>query len=222
LFRSIRDDPPATLSEGGLIRPGYHKELDELREIAQSGKTFIAALEAKERERTGINSLKVKFNRVFGYFIEVTRAHLDSVPSDYIRKQTLAGSERYVTPELKEYEEKVLGAEERIVELERELFLQVRERVASQAPRIRKVASILARLDVLLSFAEVSAKNRYIRPQLEESAELVIRNGRHPVLELERDEPFVPNDLVCNTSSDQMLILTGPNMGGKSTFLRQN
>ncbi|HLV00138.1 MAG TPA: DNA mismatch repair protein MutS [Acidobacteriota bacterium] len=222
LFRSIRDDPPATLSEGGLIRPGYHKELDELREIAQSGKSFIAALEAKERERTGINSLKVKFNRVFGYFIEVTRAHLDSVPSDYIRKQTLAGSERYVTPELKEYEEKVLGAEERIVELERELFLQVRERVASQAPRIRKVASILARLDVLLSFAEVSAKNRYIRPQLEESAELVIRNGRHPVLELERDEPFVPNDLVCNTSSDQMLILTGPNMGGKSTFLRQN
>lgn len=222
LQAALDEEAPSLWSDGGVIRSGYCAELDELRQISQSGKSFIAGLEKQERERTGIPSLKVRYNKVFGYFIEVTKTHLDSVPDDYIRKQTLVGSERYITPELKEYEEKVLGAEEKILELEKELFLELRRWVGQRAERIQEVAAVIARLDTLWSLAEVAHRNGYVRPQLEDSQELYIREGRHPVLELQQGEPFVPNDLFCNTESDQLLVLTGPNMGGKSTFLRQN
>ncbi|UCF36821.1 MAG: DNA mismatch repair protein MutS [Acidobacteriota bacterium] len=222
LDRSIADDPPVTLNEGRIMRSGYNAELDELREISRSGKSFIARLESQERDRTGIPSLKVKFNRVFGYFIEVSKTRLDAVPEDYIRKQTLASSERFITPELKEYEDKVLGAEERIIALERELFVAVRSAVADQAGRIQQVARVIATLDVLLAFAETAQRHRYVRPQLDESTILRIQGGRHPVLELQGNDPFVPNDLLTDADHEQMLILTGPNMGGKSTYLRQN
>lgn len=222
LEQSIAEDAPPVLSDGGLIRKGFNAELDELREIASSGKSFIARLEMQERRRTGIPSLKVKYNRVFGYFIEVTKTHLASVPADYHRKQTLVGAERFITPELKEYEDKVLGAEERIIELEKSLFVEIRRKVAAEAARVQQVARIIARLDALLALAEAARKYHYVRPQLNDSQELLIRNGRHPVVELQAREPFVPNDLFCNATTDQLLILTGPNMGGKSTFLRQN
>jgi DNA mismatch repair protein MutS len=222
LVAALSDDAPASTSEGRIIRSGYNQELDELRQIASSGKSTIARIETEERERTGISSLKVKYNRVFGYFIEVTKTHLKSVPEHYIRKQTLAGSERYITPELKEYEDKVLGAEERIVELEKELFLQLRRQIGGEAPRIRASAEIVSRLDVVAAFAELARKNRYVRPRLNDSLRLRITGGRHPVLELQGDDPFVPNDLECDADADQLLLLTGPNMGGKSTYLRQN
>jgi DNA mismatch repair protein MutS len=221
LLNSISEDAPVVLTEGRIIREGYDEKLDDLREISSSGKAYIAQIEIRERERTGIPSLKVKYNRVFGYFIEVTKTHLDSVPEDYIRKQTLASSERYINAELKEYEEKVLGAEERIIQLEKDLFLQVRSTVADQAARIQRVARIIACLDVLASFAEVARRNHYVRPQIDESLSLSVRSGRHPVLELQSSDPFVPNDLDCDANGDQMMILTGPNMGGKSTYLRQ-
>ena len=222
LEKAIDPEAPVTLHDGGVIRAGFHPELDRLKAISASGKGFIAALEAKERERTGISSLKVKYNRVFGYFIEVTRVNLAQVPEDYIRKQTLVNSERYITPELKGHEEKVLSAEERIVELELELFLEIRAQVGTEAARIQATASFLAHLDVLLSFAELAQAERYVRPQLDDSQELIIKAGRHPVLQRRTDQPFVPNDLHCNAGSNQLLILTGPNMGGKSTYLRQN
>jgi DNA mismatch repair protein MutS len=222
LDRAIASDCPVTLSDGGIIRNGFNAELDDLRRIAGSGKSYIAGLESQERQRTGIQSLKVRYNRVFGYFIEVTKSHLHAVPPHYQRRQTLVGAERFVTPELKEYEEKVLGAEERIQEIEREIFLEIRGQVAGQAGRIQRIAHFVARIDVLLALAEVARRGRYSRPTLNESTELLIRGGRHPVVELQGPEPFVPNDLYCNTTADQMLILTGPNMGGKSTFLRQN
>lgn len=219
---AVDPEAPVILTEGGLILPGFHPELDRLREIAGSGKAFLARLEAEERKATNISSLKVKYNRVFGYFIEVTKAHLASVPSHYERKQTLVGAERFVTPELKEWEEKVLGAEERIFELEKKLFLEVRRQVDGEAARIQQVARLIARLDVLASLAEAARKYHYVRPRLDESQELRIRNGRHPVVEFQSTEPFTPNDLSLNTTTDQLLILTGPNMGGKSTYLRQN
>ena len=222
LVAALSDDAPASTSEGRIIRTGYSQELDELRQIASSGKSTIARIETEERERTGIATLKVKYNRVFGYFIEVTKTHIKSVPEHYIRKQTLAGSERYITPELKEYEDKVLGAEERIVELEKELFLQVRRQIGEDAPRILASAAIVSRLDVVAAFAELARKNRYVRPRLNDSLRLQITGGRHPVLELQGDDPFVPNDLECDADADQLLLLTGPNMGGKSTYLRQN
>jgi len=221
LMRSIDDDAPVVLNEGKIIRKGFDKEVDQLREVSSSGKAYIARLEGREKQRTGIPSLKVKYNRVFGYFIEVTKTHLGAVPEDYIRKQTLAGSERYINEELKEYEEKVLGAEEQIVERERELFLKIRSQVGDKAKAIQKTARIVAYLDVLCSFAEVGRRNRYVRPEIDASVSLSIKAGRHPVLELQNSEPFVPNDLDCDAVGDQMLILTGPNMGGKSTYLRQ-
>ena len=219
---SIAEDPPVSLSGGGLIRKGFNQKLDNLREIATSGKSFLAQLEAKERERTGISSLKVKFNRVFGYFLEITRKHLDSVPADYVRKQTLVGCERFVTPKLKEYEEKVLTAEEQIIALEKELFLQVRNQVGIESVRIRQVAQIIAQVDTLAALAEAAKKYTYVRPHIDEGKDLEIQSGRHPMVEGHSSEPFTPNDLFCNNSSDQLLILTGPNMGGKSTYLRQN
>ena len=222
LARAIAEDPPAILNEGGLIRSGFHAELDELREITRSGKSFIARLETQERKTTTIPSLKVKYNKVFGYFIEVTKTHLDSVPPHYIRKQTLVGSERFITPELKEYEEKVLTAEEKICELEKSLFFEVRRQVGEEARRIQQTAHVIARIDVLLALAEAARKFHYLRPRLNHSLDLTLRGGRHPVVELRGSEPFVPNDLDCRVEGDQLLILTGPNMGGKSTYLRQN
>ena len=222
LSASIHPAPPISISEGRLIRDGHSSELDQLREISTSGKSYIARLEASERERSGISSLKIRYNKVFGYFIEVTRAHSDRVPEDYVRKQTLVNAERFITAELKDYEEKVLGAEEKIIALERSLFISVRSRVADQVQRLQVVSTRLGQLDVLQSFAHTAQARRYQRPMLDDSTELVIQGGRHPVLELQSSDPFVPNDLICNTTTDQLLILTGPNMGGKSTYLRQN
>lgn len=218
--KSIADDPPVTLNEGGLIRDGYHQELDELRRFRKEGKNYIASLEAKERKRTGLGSLKVKYNQVFGYFIEVSKSNLHLVPNDYIRKQTLSNAERFFTEELKQYEEKILTAEERIFKLEKELFAQIRQAVARETARIQTSAHVLAELDVLASFAELATKYNYVRPEINEGFEIVIRKGRHPVVE-HQSQPFIPNDLYVNTTTDQLLIITGPNMGGKSVYLRQ-
>ena len=217
---SIADDPPATLTDGGYIRAGYNQELDELRALSTSGKSFIAAIESRERGRTGISTLKVKFNNVFGYFIEVSKANIKSVPSDYERKQTLTNAERYTTPELKEYEAKVLGAEERISEMEQTLFAEIRQTVSIETKRVQAVAHALAVLDSLLSLAEVAARRNYCRPTLTEDDELYIRTGRHAVIEA-TGERFIPNDTYLNNSTDRLLIITGPNMGGKSVYLRQ-
>lgn len=222
LDRALVDDPPGVITEGGMIRPGYYAELDELRSVAEDGRSWIARIEAQERQRTGIASLKVRYNKVFGYFIEVTKANLAAVPPDYVRKQTLAGAERFITPELKEYEDKVLGAEERMVELEKDLFLDLRRRIAGESARLLAIARRVAEIDVLVSLAEVAHRNRYVRPLLDDSLRLKIRGGRHPVVELQSDEPFVPNDLECDADDAQLMVLTGPNMGGKSTYLRQN
>ena len=222
LDRALADDLPVSIREGGIFRPGYNPELDELRAIGRDGKRWIAALELQERERTGIGSLKVRFNRVFGYYIEVTRANLASVPPDYERKQTLANAERFTTPALREYEQKVLGAQEKIENLEYELFLALREEVAARSLRIRTTAEALAELDALASLAEAAARYGYARPEISTSDEIVIWEGRHPVIEQMRfDERFVPNDALLDCRSNRMLILTGPNMAGKSTYMRQ-
>jgi DNA mismatch repair protein MutS len=217
---AISDDPPASAADPGIIRAGYSQELDELRSIRHSGKGYIASLEARERQKTGISSLKVKFNQVFGYFIEVTNSNLSLVPPNYIRKQTLVNCERFVTEELQQYEEKVLGAEERIAALEKELFGQVRKAVGVQGARVQRTARLLGELDVYASLSEVAMKNNYVRPVMSAGDEIYIRDGRHPVVELQ-SHPFIPNDLYLNSTTDQLTILTGPNMGGKSTYLRQ-
>jgi DNA mismatch repair protein MutS len=217
---SISDSPPVSLSDPGIIRSGYSLELDELRDIRHSGKQYITSLEAKERETTGIQSLKVKFNNVFGYFIEVTKSNLPLVPGHYMRKQTLVNCERFVTEELQEYEEKVLGAEERIASLEKEIFIQLRKDIGVHGGRIQQTARLLAELDVYASLSETALKSDYERPELTEGDDLYIRRGRHPVVELESC-PFIPNDLYMNPESDRLILLTGPNMGGKSTYLRQ-
>lgn len=217
----IVDDPPATVTEGGIIRDGYHQELDELRSISREGKGWIAKLEAEERRRTGIPSLKVGYNQVFGYYIEVTRPNLPLVPEDYVRKQTLKGAERFITPKLKEYERKVLGAEERIKALEYELFLRLREELMAYCPRIQGLARRLSELDVLISLAQVAEENRYVRPSLTEEDRIEIKEGRHPVIEqMDLPEPFVPNDALLD-QQNRILIITGPNMAGKSTYIRQ-
>jgi DNA mismatch repair protein MutS len=218
--KSIADDPPATLTDGGYIREGYNAQLDELRGLATSSKSFIAGIESRERARTGISSLKVKFNNVFGYFIEVSKSNLKNVPADYERRQTLTNAERYTTPELKEYEAKVLGAEERISEIEQQIFAEIRQTVSIETKRVQAVAHALAMLDVLLALAEVAARRNYCRPVLTEDDEIYIRTGRHPVIEA-TGERFIPNDAYLNNSTDRLLIITGPNMGGKSVYLRQ-
>jgi DNA mismatch repair protein MutS len=219
--RAILDEPAFLLTEGGIIKDGYDPGLDELRAISRSGKSFIAMLEKRERERTGIASLKVRYNRVFGYFIEVTKSHLDKVPADYQRKQTLVSSERFLTPELKEYEEKVLHAEERIGEIEERLFADVRRRTAAETRRLQAVAAAVAEIDTLAGLAELASRRNYRRPVLDDGEAIRIRDGRHPVIEIANIEPFIPNDVDLDRTSDQILIITGPNMGGKSTFLRQ-
>ncbi len=218
---SIMDEPAFLLTDGGIIKEGYSSELDDLRKISHSGKSFISGLEKKERERTGISSLKIRYNRVFGYYIDVTKPNLSQVPEDYIRKQTLLNSERYITPELKEYEEKVLNAEERIGEIEHKLFLEVREKISRESPRLQKIASRIAILDVLVSLAEGASQRNYCRPKLHDGNSIQICAGRHPVIEKTTEDPFIPNDTFLNREKDQILIITGPNMGGKSTYLRQ-
>jgi len=220
--RGIIESPPFSLREGGIIATGYNDELDELRAISSEGKGFIARLEAQERARTGISTLKIRYNRVFGYSIEVTKSNLAAVPADYIRRQTLANAERYVTSELKNYEEKVLGAEERICTLEFTLFQEIRELVAAQAERIARTADGLAILDVLLSLASIAGERSYCKPLVDESDVIDIRDGRHPVIEaMKLGERFVPNDTLLDAESNQLLMITGPNMAGKSTYMRQ-
>ncbi|MBS3818486.1 DNA mismatch repair protein MutS [bacterium] len=219
--RSIVDEPPFLLTEGGIIKEGYNKKLDELKEISRSGKTFIAGLEKKEREKTGISSIKIRYNKIFGYYIEVTKPNLHLVPSDYMRKQTLANSERFITPELKEYEEKVLNAEERIRGLEHELFMDLRKKISEETTRLQKIASSIARLDVLSSLAELASYMSYNRPRVDDEEKINIVEGRHPVIEVAIEEAFIPNDTYLDRENDQILVVTGPNMGGKSTYLRQ-
>lgn len=219
---ALVDNPPQRMTEGGIFRDGYHPELDELRFIAQHGKELIATLEAKERERTGIKNLRIGYNQVFGYYIEVTKANLHLVPKDYIRKQTLTDVERFVTPELKQLESKVLGAEERIGQLEYQLFVELRQEVARRSWELLETARAVAELDVLSALAEVAAKNHYTRPILDDGDQIFIKEGRHPVIELvQKDKPFVPNDCLLDNRENQLLIITGPNAAGKSTFLRQ-
>lgn len=218
----IVENPPFVLRDGGIIADGYDSELDELRRISREGKSFIASLEAQEKARTGIGSLKIRYNRVFGYYIEVTKSNLGGIPDDYMRKQTLANAERFITPALKEYEEKVVGAEERIAELEFALFQDIRQKVAAEGERVARTADRLASVDVLLSLAELAHERNYCRPEMVESDILHLVEGRHPVIEaLTLGERFVPNDLLMDNSENQLLIITGPNMAGKSTFMRQ-
>ncbi len=221
--KAIVDDPPLAVSEGGLIRRGYNADLDHLREISFSGKDWIAQLQKTERERTAIPSLKVNFNKVFGYYIEITKPHLAKVPDDYIRKQTLVNAERFITPELKEYEEQVLNAEEKIVELEYQLFDEVRQLVSKEVRAIQENASLIGELDCLLNFAQIALDNNYTKPVIGTSEKIIIKDSRHPVVEklLPPGESFVPNDIYLNNETDQILIITGPNMAGKSTYLRQ-
>ncbi|HET6977602.1 MAG TPA: DNA mismatch repair protein MutS [Pyrinomonadaceae bacterium] len=219
--RAINDDPPIKLSDGDTIREGYSAELDELRSTSRNAKQIIATLEATERTRSGINNLRIRFNGVFGYYIEVSKANATRVPAEYERRQTLANAERFTTPELRDWEKKVLGAEERIVQLETELFTEVCRQIAAETKRIQMTARALAALDVLASSAETAARRRYTRPALHDGDELEIVQGRHPVIEAFIDEPFVPNNTYLNNSTDRLLIITGPNMGGKSTVLRQ-
>ncbi len=220
--RTLVDEPPARMQDGGTIRPGFHAELDELVELASEGKGAIARMERAERERTGINSLKVRFNKVFGYFIEVTRPNLPMVPEDYIRKQTLANAERFYTPELKDFEAKVLGAEDRRVALEAELFRELREEIAGHGRALAALAGRLAALDVLAALAEVAVRHDYVRPTLDDGEVIHLEASRHPVIERMRlDERFVPNDLHLDTAEAALVILTGPNMAGKSTIMRQ-
>jgi DNA mismatch repair protein MutS len=218
---SISDDPPVKVADGGAIREGYNAELDELRSVSTNAKQIIASMEASERTRSGIGNLRIRFNGVFGYFIEVSQANASRVPADYERRQTLANAERFTTPELREIEKKVLGAEERIIQLETELFTDVCRQIAAETRRIQMTARALAALDALASSAETSARNRYVRPLMHDGDELEIIQGRHPVIEAFSDDPFVPNSIYLNNSTDRLLIITGPNMGGKSTVLRQ-
>jgi DNA mismatch repair protein MutS len=222
LSRGIAEEPPALLRDGGVIRDGYHEELDRLRSLRKDGHGFLASLEARERARTGIGSLKVRYNKVFGYYLEVSRANLPSVPSDYERKQTLVGAERFITPELKSYEEQVVTAQERIDRLETELLEEIRGRVVREAVRIKSTAVAVADVDLLRGLAEAASAYGYTRPALRADGVLRIRGGRHPVVErLGSDQRFVPNDTEMDPESRQILIITGPNMGGKSTYLRQ-
>ena len=224
LERAIADEPPALATEPGMIRSGYHGELDELRDLSQHSKQIIAAMEERERKRTGIASLKIRFNQIFGYYMEISKPNLHLAPADYERKQTLVNAERFTSPELKEYERKILAADERILEIERQLFVEIRSSIAAQAARLRRTAAAVAQLDVLTSFSKLAADRGYTRPEFNATGELLIVGGRHPVIEellRQRGERFVPNDLCFDPARQQLLLITGPNMGGKSTYLRQ-
>jgi DNA mismatch repair protein MutS len=224
LERGIADEPPALATTPGMIRSGFDGELDELRNLSQHSKQIIAAMEERERKRTGINSLKIRFNSIFGYYIELSKVNLHAAPAEYERKQTLVNAERFTSPELKEYERKILAADERIAEIESRLFVELRSGVARHAARLRVTAGAVAQLDVLTSFAKLTAERAYVRPEFNVAGELLIVEGRHPVIEellRQRGERFVPNDLYLESQRQQLLLITGPNMGGKSTYLRQ-
>jgi DNA mismatch repair protein MutS len=221
ISRALADEPPATLGDGGAIRAGWNETLDELRALRDGAQDYIARLQVRERDRTGITSLKVGFNKVFGYYLEITNTHRARVPADYERKQTLANAERYVTPELKDWEERALDAEERALTLEAELFAALRRDVAAQLPRLQRTAAAIATLDVLLSFAQLAERRDYVRPVIGDGSHLAITAGRHPVVEtMMPREKFIPNDVTLDDSA-RIIILTGPNMAGKSTLLRQ-
>jgi DNA mismatch repair protein MutS len=230
--RGIADDPPAVVSDPGVIRRGFNAELDELHDITKQGRQMIASMEERERKRTGIGSLKIRYNQIFGFYIEISKPNLHLAPADYERKQTLVNAERFTSPELKEHERKVLSAEERVLEIERRLYGEIREAIAREAGRLRRVAAGIAQLDVLVNFARIAASRNYARPEFSETTLakkgkrglLMIAGGRHPVIEKlleERGERFVPNDLYLDDESQFLLLITGPNMGGKSTYLRQ-
>ena len=218
---SIADEPPLNSADGGTIREGFNIELDELRNISTSAKQIIAGFEEREKQRTGIHNLKIRFNNVFGYFIEISKGNLTRVPADYERRQTLTNAERFTTPELKEWETKVLGAEEKIKELESEIFRQIRLEVQKETKNLQSTARALATLDALACLSEVAARRNYIAPTLHDGDAIEIIAGRHPIVETFNPDSFVPNDLLLNNSTDRLLIITGPNMGGKSTILRQ-
>ena len=221
--KALVESPPLTLQEGGLIRPGFNSELDELRAIAENGKDWLVQYQEKEREITGIPKLKISYNRVFGYYLEVTNVHKDKVPERYIRKQTLVNAERYITPELKEWEEKILGAEDKINQIEYKIFQEVRERVTGYTAIIQKNSRLVAEIDCLNSFAMVAYENNYVRPIIGNHERLEIKNGRHPVVEknLAPGNDFISNDTMMDLEKEQIWLITGPNMAGKSTFLRQ-
>jgi DNA mismatch repair protein MutS len=224
ILNAIAEEPPANLADGGTIRSGYHAGLDELRDLSRNSRQYIAQIELRERARTGIQSLKVRFNNVFGYYIEISKANLQHAPSDYERKQTLVNAERFTTPELKELESKVLDAEDKLLTLEREIFQELRLFAAEHATRIRQTAAAIAELDVTCALAQVAAENRYVRPSFTDSGEIRIVAGRHPVIEKLAEKEalrFIPNDLYFDSEAQFIAVITGPNMGGKSTYLRQ-
>ena len=220
--RSIVEEPPIAIREGGIIKEGFHEEIDRLKHAKTEGKTWLAELEAKEREKTGIKNLKIKYNKIFGYYLEVTNSYKELVPDYFTRKQTLANAERYITPELKELEDMILGAEEKLYALEYDLFCQIRDQIGSQVVRIQKTAKEIARLDVFASFSLVSQRNGYVRPKLNEKGVIDIKNGRHPVVEqMIQNDMFVANDTYLDNGNNRVSIITGPNMAGKSTYMRQ-
>lgn len=217
---AIDDNPPMTLMDGGLIRAGYNAEVDELRDIKDNSKNILMKIEAREKSATGISTLRVKYNKVFGYYIEVSKGALDKVPYHYVRKQTIVNGERYIIPELKELEDKILNADSRLFALEYEIFTEIRLKIAENAQRIRNSASVAAELDVLLSFAKAAVKNNYVKPHVTDSDAIIIKDGRHPVVERNIRNGYVPNDVEMNTADSRLSIITGPNMAGKSTYLR--
>ncbi|HMP76608.1 MAG TPA: DNA mismatch repair protein MutS [Kiritimatiellia bacterium] len=222
LERALVDEPPAPIKEGGLFKPGYHAELDELRAAASTGRQWLLEYQQREQERTGITSLKVRHNSVFGYYIEVTKANLDKVPADYIRKQTIANGERFITPELKEYEHKIMGAQEKSIALELELFLALRGQIVAETAAIQRTAEAIAQLDALASLADRALALRYVRPAMSDGSTLRLKESRHPVVEaLPGAERFVPNDALLDGNTNQLILITGPNMAGKSTYIRQ-
>ena len=221
--RSITEEPPLTLHDGGILKEGYNEEVDRLRKAKTDGKSWLADLEAKEREKTGIKNLKIKYNKVFGYYLEVTNSFKDLVPDYFTRKQTLANAERFITPELKELEDVILGAEDKLIVLEYELFREVRQKVADEVVRIQKTAKAVAQIDVFASLATVAEQNNYCRPKLNEKGLIDIKDGRHPVVErMIQNEMFVANDTYLDNGSNRVSIITGPNMAGKSTYMRQS
>ena len=222
LLSSIEDEPPISQRDGDIIKAGYNEEVDRLRDAKTKGKTWLAELEAGEREKTGIKNLRIKYNKVFGYYLEVTNSFKDLVPDYYVRKQTLTNAERYITPELKELEDTILGAEDRLTSLEYELFRDVRKQISNNVSRIQKTARAIAQIDVFASLALVASQNNYCKPKINESGIIDIKNGRHPVVEkMITNDMFIENDTYLDQHKNRISIITGPNMAGKSTYMRQ-
>ena len=222
LEEAIVDNPGLSLKDGNIIKENYNKDLDELRAISSDSKSMLSEMEQSEKERTGIKSLKIGYNKVFGYYLEVTHSNTAAVPEHYIRKQTLANAERYITPELKDFENKILGAQEKIVNIEYQLFSEIRDKIKTVLVSIQKTAQEIAQIDVLMSLSEAANRNNYMRPNLTNTGEIIIKDGRHPLVEkLLQKELFVPNDTDLNHYDSEIMIITGPNMAGKSTYMRQ-